>query len=62
MKKKNNFVINGIILIVIVIFLSVIFTINGSWGVAQVIILIILAVMAGLQLWIYFAFIKDNKK
>jgi hypothetical protein len=46
---SKKFLINGIILSVVIIFLSVYFTVNGMWGVVQVIILLILSVSAAFQ-------------
>jgi hypothetical protein len=55
MSKK--FLTNGIILSAVIVFLSVYFTLEQMWGVAQVIVLLILTVSAVFQ----FVLLKTTK-
>lgn len=61
MNNNNRSFVNGIILSALVVFLILYFSINGMWGIAQIVVLIILAAIAALQFYIHVKFFKNNR-
>lgn len=58
MNRGNKPILNGIILTVLMIYLGVFFTLKDMWGVAQVIVLVLLAGLAAFQYILFFKFFR----
>ena len=57
--KSKRFLLNGGILTALGIYLGVIFTVKSMWGIAQILILALLAGLAAFQYILYFKFFKE---
>ncbi|MGN0596323.1 MAG: hypothetical protein ACI4J1_03220 [Ruminiclostridium sp.] len=57
--KSKRFLLNGGILTALGIYLAVIFTVKSMWGIAQILILTLLAGLAAFQYILYFKFFKE---
>lgn len=57
--KKKQILSNCVILAVVAAGLCVYFTLEGLWGIAQAVIIILLAAISGFQFWLYKKFFND---
>jgi len=57
----NKFVINGLIVAIAAIILSVYFTLNSLWGIATVVVIVVLLLLGGFYFWLYYEFFHKKK-
>ena len=62
MKKGNSPLVSGIILSAVLVYLTVYFSINGFWNAATIIVVILIALLAFGQYYLYFKFFRNEKK
>lgn len=62
MKKGNSPFVSGIILSAVFVYLTVYFSINGFWNPATIIVVILIALLAFGQYYLYFKFFRSEKK
>jgi hypothetical protein len=61
-KQKRRFLINGVVLSAITVFLAVVFTINHQWNGGSIAVIIITSLIASFQFFIYFQFFSNKKQ
>ena len=62
MRQGQSPLVTGIILCLAGVYLAVYFSLNGMWNAGTVIAMILIAGLAAFQFFIYFKFIKADRK
>lgn len=62
MKKSNSPLISGIVLTAVFIYLTYYFSVKGFWNPATIVVLILIALLAFGQYYIYVKFFREEKK
>lgn len=59
MKSSKRFLLNGGVLTALALYLAVMFSVKSMWGVAQILILVLLLGLSAFQYILYFKFFKE---
>ena len=59
-KRSKKLFINGVILVIIALYLAVYFSMNSMWNAGTVFAIIIIAAVSALQFYIYYKFFVNS--
>ncbi len=62
MRRGSSPLVSGIVLVLVGIYLAVYFSFKNMWNVGTVIAMLMIAVLAAFQFFIYFKFFRDDKR